>query len=85
MVYAFDRSDVKKRDVATRLLRDADLTQYVVTAQVLSEFYVTVTRTLAEPPSLDEAGAVVERLAKLEWFRSPATWSSSRSREPRRP
>lgn len=66
VVYAFDRSDLMKREVAIQLLRDADLTQYVVSAQVLSEVYVTVTRKLAEPLSPDEAEAVVERLAKLE-------------------
>ena len=66
LVYAVDRSDSTKWEVATRLLRDADLTQYVVSAQVLSEFFVTVTRKLAEPISPDEAEAAVGALTKLE-------------------
>lgn len=66
LVYAFDRSDSTKWELATQLLRDADLTRYVVSAQVLGEFFVTVTRKLAEPVSPDEAEAAVERLTKLE-------------------
>lgn len=66
LVYAFDRSDSTKWELATQLLRDADLTRYVVSAQVLGEFFVTVTRKLPEPVSPDEAEAAVERLTKLE-------------------
>lgn len=48
LVYAFDDDSPDKQDTARRLLRDrAD--QLLLSAQVLGEFYVTVTRKLARP------------------------------------
>lgn len=66
LVYAFDRADAAKQQVATRLLQKADPARFVVSAQVLSEFYVTVTRKLAQPLARDAAADAVTRLAKLE-------------------
>ncbi len=64
LVYAVDDADTLKRDVARRVLEQpaADL---VLSAQVLSEFYVVVTRRLATPMSEGDAAAAVDELARL--------------------
>jgi predicted nucleic acid-binding protein len=65
LVYAFDRGDERKRAIALEILDDA-MIDIVVSAQVLSEFYWTVTRRLT--PRLEEEVAhdVVHRLAEGE-------------------
>ena len=55
LVYAFDRSEPAKMEVAQRVLANPDA-DFVISAQVLSEFYVTTTRRL-DPP-LDHAAAL---------------------------
>jgi predicted nucleic acid-binding protein len=66
LVYAFDDDAPDKRKTARRLLDDkAD--QLVLSAQVLGEFYVTVTRKLARPLPANRA---VEALDALCAFRS---------------
>lgn len=64
LVYAVDDADPVKRDVARDILErgGADL---VLSAQVLSEFYVVVTRRLAVPMSEADAAAAVDELARL--------------------
>ena len=64
LVYAVDDADPLKRDVARGVLEHptADL---VLSAQVLSEFYVVVTRRLATPMSEGDAAAAVDELARL--------------------
>lgn len=64
LVYAVDNADERKRDIARAVIAEpsADL---VISAQVLSEFYVVVTRRLAIPMSTEDAGAAVDELAKL--------------------
>jgi predicted nucleic acid-binding protein len=64
LVYAVDAADPRKRAIARRLLdeRGADL---VISAQVLSEFYVVVTRRLATPMSEKNAAAAVDELSRL--------------------
>jgi predicted nucleic acid-binding protein len=64
LVYAVDDADPSKRDAARDVLArtDADL---VISAQVLSEFYVVVTRRLATPMSEREAAAAVDELARI--------------------
>jgi predicted nucleic acid-binding protein len=64
LVYAVDDADPLKRDVARGVLEQptADL---VLSAQVLSEFYVVVTRRLATPMSEGDAAAAVDELARL--------------------
>jgi predicted nucleic acid-binding protein len=64
LVYAVDRSEPKKRERAREVLGTAP-EQLVLSAQVLSEFYVVVTRKLAAPLSEAEAGEAVRRLAAL--------------------
>ena len=61
LVYAFDRSEPEKMESAQRLLADSDR-DFVISAQVLSEFYVTATRKL-DPPL--ENSAVLEALQYL--------------------
>ena len=64
LVYAFDRSEPAKMRVAQQLLSDPDA-DFVTSAQVLSEFYVTTTRKL-DPP-LDHVAALeaMEYLSRL--------------------
>ena len=64
LVYAFDRSEPIKMQVAQQLLADPDA-DFVTSAQVLIEFYVTTTRKLNPP--LDHAAAVdaLELLSRL--------------------
>ncbi len=65
LVYAIDETEPEKRDIARRLLSSAtgDGLVFVLSTQVLSEFYTVVTRRLAEPISEDAAAAVVDRLS----------------------
>jgi predicted nucleic acid-binding protein len=62
-VYAIDGSEPRKRDVARRVLASGEYGRFVVSAQVMGEFYVTVTRKLAERLSEEEA---VNGLSRLE-------------------
>jgi predicted nucleic acid-binding protein len=64
LVYAVDAADPRKRTIARRLLeeRGADM---AISAQVLSEFYVVVTRRLATPMSEKDAAAAVDELSHL--------------------
>ena len=64
LVYAFDDDSPDKRKTARQLLDDkAD--QLVLSAQVLGEFYVTVTRKLARPLAAARAIEVLEALCAL--------------------
>ncbi len=66
VVYLFDASDPDKQRRAGELLADlAGRKALVLSSQVLSEFYVTVTRKLAEP--LPQASAA-QALADLAAF-----------------
>jgi len=60
LVYSHDRDDRSKHDIARAELRTlwTDGTG-VVSPQVLQEFYVTVTRKIANPLGIDEARSVV--------------------------
>jgi predicted nucleic acid-binding protein len=63
LVYAFDDADPAKRDRARWLL--ADDVPLVISAQVIGEFYVVVTRKLAIPLSEAHASAAVDELLRL--------------------
>jgi predicted nucleic acid-binding protein len=65
LVYAVDDADPVKRDIARDIVARAEELQLVLSTQVLSEFYVVVTRKLARPMSEEAAGAAVDALAKL--------------------
>ncbi|MGH8774157.1 MAG: PIN domain-containing protein [Jiangellaceae bacterium] len=63
LVYAFDASEPDKRKIADALIADVDPDQVALSAQVLNEFYVTVTRKPPPPPAADRAERVVHWLA----------------------
>lgn len=63
LVYAVDNADPAKTQTARAMLTEtADV---VVSAQVLSEFYVTITRKLQQAVAPDTATEMVRRLARL--------------------
>jgi|PersoiStandDraft_1058852.scaffolds.fasta_scaffold25071_1 predicted nucleic acid-binding protein len=64
LVYAFDRDAPEKRRTAMRRLKEhGESGTLVISTQVLSEFYVSVTRKLARPLSEDDAAEVLEQLS----------------------
>lgn len=63
LVYAVDESEPVKRARARQALAGGDYGELVLSSQVLSEFYVTVTRKLARPLSERQAAEAVDRLA----------------------
>lgn len=66
LIYASDRSEPEKQFQARRLLKHAiEHETGVISAQVLSEFFMAVTRRIQEPLSIEEAEQVVEQLAIL--------------------
>lgn len=66
LAYADDRSETLKQQQALQIF-DALLAagSGVVSAQTLSEFFVTVTRKLAEPLPLPEAQETVHRFVRI--------------------
>ncbi|PZF83429.1 PIN domain-containing protein [Jiangella anatolica] len=66
LVYVYDNDEPHKQQVASRTLDGIGAERVVLSAQVLNEFVVTVTRKLARP--LDEAHTreAVEVLGQLE-------------------
>ena len=65
VVYAFDDRDKRKQEISLALLDSAPSSRLVLSAQVLSEFYVTVTRKLARPLPSRAAAQTVGDLANL--------------------
>lgn len=65
LVYAVDESEPEKRDAARRLLASTDHGEFVLSAQILSEFYVVATRRLAQPMAEDVAATAVDQLSLL--------------------
>ena len=65
LVYLFDSDSPAKQAVARELF-DNHAEKIVLSAQVLNEFYVTVTRKLGKPLSTDRA---IEALGDLQAFR----------------
>jgi predicted nucleic acid-binding protein len=64
LVYAFDKSSSPKKRVAQRLLNELmEEDRLRVSAQVLQELFVTLTRKVSQPCSSEEALAVLEDLA----------------------
>ena len=64
LVYAFDDGATAKRDRARALL-SAPPDPFVISAQVIGEFYVVVTRKLATPLAEEQASAAVAELLRL--------------------
>ena len=64
-VYAVDEADPVKHARALALLAPTPDSDYVVSTQVLIEFYVVVTRKLPTPVSGEAAQAMVDEMARL--------------------
>ncbi len=64
-VYALDDDEPAKQTRARQVLVPGPETDFVISAQVLGEFFVVVTRKLARPVPLGEADLLVERMAQL--------------------
>ena len=69
LVYLFDRAEPAKREAARSLLAASD-SSFVVSTQVLQEFYLVTTRKLAQPLQEDEAESVCRYLS--EWLVVPS-------------
>ena len=66
LVYVYDSSEPRKRAQAFELLvRAMEQESAVLSAQVLGEFFITVTRKIAHPLSDDEAEEVIREVAIL--------------------
>lgn len=66
LVYAFDGADPAKQEIAQGVLRDSVADSLVISSQVLSEFFVVVTRQLVTPLALDVAAAAVHQFSALQ-------------------
>jgi predicted nucleic acid-binding protein len=64
-VYAVDKADPAKHARAIALLQPSADSDFVVSTQVLIEFYVVVTRKLAIPLAGEAAQAMVDEIARL--------------------
>jgi len=65
LVHLYDAGDRAKRARARALLLDDSL-DLVISAQVLNEFFVTVTRKITSPLSVEAAASAVGTLGELE-------------------
>ncbi len=66
LVYLFDaHAPAKQRTARDRFERHARAGDAILSSQVLSEFFVTVTRKLAVPVPFDAAARLVRNLARL--------------------
>ena len=67
LVYAYDTKDVRRATRARQLLLDGlTANRAVLSTQVISEFYVTVTRKVACPMTPEQARDEIRRLLCLE-------------------
>lgn len=64
-VYAVDTADPAKRARALEILAASPEKDYVISAQVLGEFYATVTGKLRDAVSGPDGRAMVERMKQL--------------------
>ncbi|WP_428357578.1 PIN domain-containing protein [Methyloprofundus sp.] len=61
LVCAFDSNEKDKQEIAQNLLADEGSTgEITLSTQVLQEFFVTVTRKLKEPLSIDDASKTIQ-------------------------
>ena len=66
LVYAYDRGNPAKQSAAQRLIEQSLLAETgCLSAQVLSEFYVTVTRKLPVPLAPEAAAVIVHLLSRM--------------------
>jgi predicted nucleic acid-binding protein len=64
-VYTVDASEPQKQARARAILEPDAETDLVISAQVLGEFFVTVTRKFARSVPEEDARAMVDRMARL--------------------
>jgi predicted nucleic acid-binding protein len=64
-VYALDDDEPAKQAWARRILHPEGAIDPVISAQVMGEFYVTVTRKLARPVSPGDAGQLLKQMGEL--------------------
>lgn len=64
LVYAVDDAEPTKRSIAQRVLASREYGEFVLSAQVLGEFYVTVTRRLPEPVAEADAARALDRFGR---------------------
>jgi predicted nucleic acid-binding protein len=70
LLYLFDNSVPEKKTRAQEVFaEEVEAGRAVLGTQVLQEFYVNVTRKLAEPPTTEVAAAQVEDFARLPLVR----------------
>ncbi len=65
LVYVFDDDEPAKQQRARELLAASKPAELAVSAQVLGEFYVTVTRKLARPLDPEIASEAIESFSRL--------------------
>lgn len=65
LVYLFDSGEPIKQAAARRVLNEVREESLVLSTQVLSEFYVVVTRKLADPLDPATAARAVDQLARF--------------------
>jgi predicted nucleic acid-binding protein len=63
-VYAIDDVEPAKRDIARNVLASDQYGEFVLSSQILGEFYVTITRKLGKRISEAEAVKALDRLGK---------------------
>ncbi len=64
LVYAFDKSDQEKYEIASQLVIQAfQEGNGILSAQVLKEFFVTVTRKISEKMAVDDAEQTIRDLS----------------------
>lgn len=76
VVYAYDRQETAKREIARRVLRSAP-GGLVVSTQVLAEFFWTATRNIARPIPAEQAARVVAGLSRLRVVGADAAFVTS--------
>lgn len=72
-VYAVDEAEPAKREIAQRVLTSGEYGEFVLSSQILGEFYVTVTRKLTTCVSEAEAAQALDRLGKYPTVSIDAT------------
>lgn len=79
LVYAFDSSEPKKKAVAEGILRQCFKGNecFAVSTQVLSEFFVTVTRKIQNPLDSETAGRIVKNFLKFKRIKNLAVKPST--------
>ncbi len=71
LVYAYDNTDIRKRELAVKLLgkcwkREA---VYAVSVQNLAEFFVIITKKVPHPLSIEEAGQIISDICSFSGWR----------------